>query len=70
MSAFPVTDGVTTFSAPPDGYVVNFDHPQQQKVMEHYLLFGIGGTFAFIALLQRFYTKIYLSKGLQIDDGE
>ncbi|KAI1865317.1 uncharacterized protein JN550_008365 [Neoarthrinium moseri] len=69
MSGFPVTNGVTTFSAPPEGYVVDFDNPQQQKVLEHYLLFGIGGSLAFIALLQRFYTKIYLSKGLHIDDG-
>ncbi|KAM0817369.1 hypothetical protein AB5N19_03174 [Seiridium cardinale] len=69
MSAFPVTNGVTTFRAPPEGYVVDFDNPQQQKVLEHYLLFGIGGTLAFLSLLQRFYTKHYLSVGLQIDDA-
>ncbi|KAI0127579.1 hypothetical protein BJ170DRAFT_683413 [Xylariales sp. AK1849] len=69
MPDFPVTNGVTTFTKPPEGYVVDFDHPQQQKVLEHYLLFGIGGSLAFIALVQRLYTKIYLSKGLQLDDG-
>ncbi|KAK2729106.1 hypothetical protein CKAH01_10545 [Colletotrichum kahawae] len=53
---------------PPPGVTVDFDHPRQQKVLEHYLIFGIGGTIAFIALCQRFYTKIFLSKGLQIDD--
>lgn len=68
MSNFLVTNGVTTFSKPPEGYVVDFDHPQQQKALEHYLLFGIGGTFAFVALLQRLYTKLYLHTGLQIDD--
>lgn len=36
--------------------------------MEHYLIFGIMGTLAFIALCQRFYTKMFLSKGLSIDD--
>ncbi|OHF03678.1 integral membrane protein [Colletotrichum orchidophilum] len=52
----------------PPGVTVDFDHPRQQKVLEHYLLFGIGGTIAFIALCQRFYTKLFLSKGLRVDD--
>lgn len=60
---------VSVIPAPP-GVTVDFDHPRQQKVLEHYLLFGVGGTIAFIALCQRFYTKLFLSKGLQVDDGE
>ncbi|KAK6207902.1 integral membrane protein [Colletotrichum tabaci] len=59
---------VSVIPAPP-GVEVNFDHPRQQKVLEHYLIFGIGGTLAFIAICQRFYTKLFLSKGLQIDDA-
>ncbi|KAK2012360.1 integral membrane protein [Colletotrichum eremochloae] len=59
---------VAAFPAPP-GVEVDLDHPQQQKVLEHYLIFGIGGTLATIALAQRFYTKIFLSKGLQMDDA-
>ncbi|KAK1657062.1 integral membrane protein [Colletotrichum godetiae] len=59
---------VSVIPAPP-GITVDFDHPRQQKVLEHYLLFGIGGTIAFIALCQRFYTKLFLSKGLQVDDA-
>lgn len=70
MASFPVTNGVTTFIAPPPGVVPNFDHPQQQKWLEHYLVFAIGAPLAFLALCQRYYTKIYLSKGLQIDDCE
>ncbi|RYP31402.1 hypothetical protein DL767_005802 [Monosporascus sp. MG133] len=69
MVKFPVTNGVTTFREPPEGYVVNFAHPQQQLVLEHYLIFGIGGTLAFLALLQRFYSKVFLYNGLQINDG-
>lgn len=69
MATFPVVDGVEVIRLPPDGYVVDFAHPQQQKVLDHYLVFGIGGPLAFIALLQRYYTKIFLSKGLQVDDG-
>lgn len=62
-------NGVDVFRLPPDDYVVDFDNPKQQKVLEHYLVFGIGAPLAFLALLQRFYTKQYLSKGLQVDDG-
>ncbi|KAH6974239.1 hypothetical protein BKA56DRAFT_645444 [Ilyonectria sp. MPI-CAGE-AT-0026] len=69
MATFPVVDGVEVIRLPPDGYVVDFAHPQQQKVLDHYLVFGIGGPLAFIALLQRYYTKIFLSKGLQVDDA-
>ncbi|KAK7423239.1 hypothetical protein QQZ08_009135 [Neonectria magnoliae] len=69
MATFPVVDGVEVFRLPPEGYVVDFDHPKQQKVLEHYLIFGIGGPLALIALVQRYYTKIFLSKGLQVDDG-
>ncbi|KAL0940477.1 uncharacterized protein CTRU02_203240 [Colletotrichum truncatum] len=58
---------VSVIPAPP-GVVVDFDHPRRQKVLEHYLLFDIGGTIAFIALCQRLYTKIFLSTGLQTDD--
>ncbi|OLN85657.1 hypothetical protein CCHL11_08307 [Colletotrichum chlorophyti] len=63
-----MSDEVSVIPAPP-GVVVDFDHPRQQKVLEHYLLFGIGGGIAFIALMQRFYTKLFLSKGLQVDDS-
>ncbi|KAK2035094.1 integral membrane protein [Colletotrichum zoysiae] len=59
---------VSVIPAPP-GVEVNFDHPLQQKVLEHYLIFGIGGTLAFVALCQRFYTKMFLSKGLEVDDA-
>ncbi|TDZ39514.1 Satratoxin biosynthesis SC1 cluster protein 4 [Colletotrichum trifolii] len=68
MPEFPVTNGVETFSKPPDGYVVDFDHPKQHLVLEHYLAFGIGGPLAFVTLLQRFYTKIWLANGFQMDD--
>jgi hypothetical protein len=62
-------DGVDVFRLPPEGYEVDFDNPRSQKVLDHYLIFGIGAPLAFVALLQRFYTKLYLSKGLQVDDG-
>jgi hypothetical protein len=70
MSGYPVVDGVTVLVLPPPGITPNFDHPRQNKWLEHYLVFGIGAPLAFLALCQRFYTKIFLSRGLQLDDCE
>ncbi|KAI8653867.1 hypothetical protein NCS56_01342000 [Fusarium sp. Ph1] len=70
MTAFPTINGTEVFRLPPPDYgPLNFDNPKQQKKLEHYLIFGLGAPLALIALLQRYYTKIFLSKGLQIDDG-
>lgn len=69
MTSYPLTDGVTTFLPPPDGYVVDFDNPQQQKALDHYLIFGILGPLALICLVQRIYTKRFITGSLKIDDG-
>ncbi|EEY14709.1 conserved hypothetical protein [Verticillium alfalfae VaMs.102] len=67
--SFPVTNGVTTFISPPDGYEVNFDKPQQQNVVDHFFIFGVLGSTALVCLMQRLYTKQALAGGLQVDDG-
>ncbi|KAF5669340.1 monocarboxylate transporter 8 [Fusarium circinatum] len=54
MSSYPVTNGVITFLPPPEGYVVDFDSPQQQDALKHFLIFGILGSLAILCLLQRF----------------
>ncbi|KAH7322386.1 hypothetical protein B0I35DRAFT_498868 [Stachybotrys elegans] len=69
MDAFPVTNGVTTVIAAPDGYVVDFANPQEQFVIHHFLIFGLLGFLAVLCLAQRLYTKQFLSGGLQIEDG-
>ena len=69
MATYPVTDGVTTFLPPPEGYVVDFDNPQQQKAFHHFIIFGILGSLALFCLIQRLYTKHFLTAGLKIDDG-
>ncbi|EGY13748.1 uncharacterized protein VDAG_00430 [Verticillium dahliae VdLs.17] len=69
VMSFPVTNGVTTFIPPPDGYEVNFDKPQQQNVVDHYFIFGVLGSVALVCLTQRLYTKQALAGGLQVDDG-
>ncbi|KAK2667840.1 hypothetical protein RAB80_017031 [Fusarium oxysporum f. sp. vasinfectum] len=66
--SFPSINGTEVFRLPPEGYVVDFDNPKQQYALEHYLIFGIGAPIAFIALLQRFYTKIRLRKKIEVDD--
>lgn len=69
MDNLPITNGVRTMLPAPDGYLVDFEHPLQRKALENYLIFGIGGTLATMALFQRYYTKVYLSGGLGFDDG-
>ncbi|KAI1032475.1 hypothetical protein LB503_012687 [Fusarium chuoi] len=68
MSSYPVTNGVITFLPPPEGYVVDFDNPQQQDALKHFFIFGILGSLAILCLLQRLYVKYYISRGLKIDD--
>lgn len=69
MLEYPVTHGITTIIAPPEGYDVDFEHPRQQKAIEHHVILGVLGSVAFITLAQRLYTKIYLSTGFKMDDG-
>ncbi|KAF5658961.1 monocarboxylate transporter [Fusarium denticulatum] len=68
MSSYPITNGVITFLPPPEGYVVDFDNPQQQDALKHFLIFGILGSLAILCLLQRLYVKYYITRGLKIDD--
>ncbi|KAM3523468.1 hypothetical protein NHJ13051_005071 [Beauveria bassiana] len=69
MASLPVANGVTVLMTPPDGVTPDFDNPRQNHWLQHYLAFGIGGPLALAILCQRYYTKLYLSKGLQIDDA-
>lgn len=69
MAEFPVTNGVTTVVPPPLGYEVDFENPQRQFVLHHFLIFGILGSLAFLCLVQRVYTRKFLAGGLRVDDG-
>lgn len=68
-SSFPLTEGVRTYLPAPEGYVVDFDDPQQQFHVTLYAVVGIGNLLALLFMSQRIYTKVALSKGLQLDDG-
>lgn len=62
-------NGTMTIIPPPEGYVVDFAHPQRKLTTEAYTLFIAENILAFVFLVQRLYTKIRLMKQFQIDDG-
>lgn len=69
QTAYPVVDGVPTLVGAPDGYRVDFAHPQQHFKLAHYLIFSLMCPLALVTLGQRLYTKLRLSTGLKLDDG-
>ncbi|KAM5357849.1 hypothetical protein ACJZ2D_015859 [Fusarium nematophilum] len=50
----PITNGVETLLAAPDGYVVDFDHPQRQGIPQAYYVAGFGSAIALLFFAQRF----------------
>ncbi|KAI1075031.1 integral membrane protein [Whalleya microplaca] len=68
MFYHPVTERVTTVLPPPEGYVVDFNHPQTQYHAPIYCTFAIGGVLALLFVAQRLYTQMIISKGLHSDD--
>ncbi|KAF4966506.1 hypothetical protein FSARC_5820 [Fusarium sarcochroum] len=67
--SFPMFNGTEVYQLPPESYVVNFENPKQQYKIQHYLVFGAGASIALVALLQRYYMKVFLCRTLQIDDA-
>lgn len=66
----PVINGVTTLLPAPEGYVVDFANPQREAVPDAYYVAAFGSFLSVLLMLQRLYTKIFLSGGLQADDCE
>ncbi|RYP52370.1 hypothetical protein DL768_002481 [Monosporascus sp. mg162] len=64
-----VTNGVITYLPAPEGYVVDFENPQRQYLIQIYSVAAVGNTLVLFFLSQRLYTKIFLARGLQIDDA-
>ncbi|KAK8044185.1 Satratoxin biosynthesis SC1 cluster protein 4 [Apiospora rasikravindrae] len=62
-------DEIVTLGQPPEGYEVNFEHPQRRADVQTYWCFGVGNLLALIFLAQRFYTKLRIVKSFQLDDG-
>ncbi|KAJ4246036.1 hypothetical protein NW762_013781 [Fusarium torreyae] len=62
MPIFPVVNGVEVLMAPPPGYTVNFDHPQQQHAILAYVLSGLGMTMSTLFFVQYMYVKLCLMR--------
>ena len=67
MSHYPVVDGVPVLIPPPEGYVVNFEHPHRRHEIESYVISGIGIALAFLFFFQYLYVKLWI---LRKPDGE
>ncbi|KAM0232664.1 hypothetical protein ACHAP5_010671 [Fusarium lateritium] len=67
MAPFPTVNGVTVVMLPPEGYVVNFDHPQRRHQMESYIISGVGIALASLFVFQYLYVKFWI---LRKPDGE
>lgn len=62
--------GVVTLLPAPDGYLVDFDHPQRRDVVATCLVMGIGMLLAFLFVLQRFYVDICIRRRFGVDNSE
>ncbi|KAH7251603.1 hypothetical protein BKA59DRAFT_492075 [Fusarium tricinctum] len=67
MAPFPTVNGVTVVMLPPEGYIVNFDHPQRRHQMESYIISAVGIALAFLFVFQYLYVKFWI---LRKPDGE
>ncbi|OAG06920.1 uncharacterized protein CC84DRAFT_1116895 [Paraphaeosphaeria sporulosa] len=65
----PIVNGTVTVLEPPEGYVVDFDNPQMQYVVESYAIVAVEMTLGFLFLIQRLYTKTVIMKSFQLEDG-
>ncbi|KAF4983938.1 hypothetical protein FZEAL_763 [Fusarium zealandicum] len=67
MPDFPYINGIQVAVPPPEGYTVDFDHPQRQHETESYVVSGIGMALALLFFLQFLYVKVWI---LRKPDGE
>lgn len=63
-------NGTTTIIPAPKDYVINFENPQIQYMVESYTVAAVEMTLSFLFLVQRLYTKIVLMKSFQLEDGK
>ena len=66
----PTVNGTTTILEAPKDYVINFEDPRIQYMVESYTVAAVEMTLAFLFLVQRLYTKIVLMKSFQLEDGK
>ena len=63
-------NGTLTLVPPPPGYVVDFENPQRQLETQVYTVIVVENLFALAFLLQFLYTRIYVMKLFQLEDGK
>ncbi|KAK9420462.1 hypothetical protein SUNI508_06458 [Seiridium unicorne] len=66
----PFINGTEVIVAAPAGYEVNFANPPQIGKAEIFTVCIVENILAFAFLCQRLYTKVFLMKQFQIEDGE
>ncbi|RGP73804.1 hypothetical protein FSPOR_1498 [Fusarium sporotrichioides] len=65
----PVINGVLVAILPPEGYVVNFEHPQRRHEIEAYVASSVGMGIAFFFVLQYLYVKVWILRKLELETG-
>ncbi|ORY68845.1 uncharacterized protein BCR38DRAFT_424486 [Pseudomassariella vexata] len=65
----PMTKGVLTLLPAPEGYNVDFAHPQRQAEIETYWVAAVGNFLALLFIGQRVYTKLAVLRTFQLEDG-
>jgi hypothetical protein len=66
----PFINGTEVIIPAPPGYEVNFANPPQSGKVEIFAVAIVENVLAFMFLCQRLYTKIFLMKQFQIEDGK
>jgi hypothetical protein len=66
----PVINGVPVAIPPPEGYVVNFEHPQRRHEIEAYVASSVGMGVAFFFVLQYLYVKVWILRKLELETGK
>ncbi|KAF4120275.1 hypothetical protein GMORB2_3076 [Geosmithia morbida] len=64
-----VVNGVPVAIPPPEGYVVDFEHPARNSVPAAYWLFGVGNFLMLIFMLQRVYVRAVIQKTVKLEDA-
>lgn len=63
-----VINGIRVAIPPPEGYVVDFDHPERQSVNASYTIASVGIALSTFFMCQRLYVKTALRNSLGVDD--
>lgn len=69
MEPYVHPDGTLSLLPPPEHYVVDFENPQRQWVIEAYSITGGLNLVMLVFVAQRTYVKLWVHKKVDWDDG-